>query len=269
MGRRFAAAGVLGLLCTGFVGLAVAAGGGASSGPQTFSDALRAAGWGVEVLADGSLQLTPLGRSIQGPTPEAESQSPSPPAEPQAQTQPAGAPIGDSVDWTLLRNSGWRVERDADQATLLFPPGSGVPADSALAPPAPAAVPERSAVAAPDLETLLAVRGWRVEREPDGTLMLHPLLGASPGLSVSARSLGQLPAAVAQGRVTVPVDTSEKARAVAASWLESVGDPALRLGKIRRIHDVYVISIVGAKPPHPLLHQVSVAVDDGRVLVLK
>ena len=44
MGRRFAAAGVLALLCTGFGGVAV----GASSGPQTFSDALRAAGWGVE-----------------------------------------------------------------------------------------------------------------------------------------------------------------------------------------------------------------------------
>ncbi|MGE5154320.1 MAG: hypothetical protein ACM3ST_09915, partial [Bdellovibrio bacteriovorus] len=250
-------------LCMGFAGVAV----GASSGPQTFSDALRAAGWGVEVLADGSLQLTPLGRSTQGPTPEAESQSPSPPVDPQA--QPPGAPIGDSVDWTLLRSSGWRVERDADQAILLFPPGSVVPADSAPAPLAPADVPERSAVAAPDLETLLAVRGWRVERESDGTLMLHPLFGASPGLSVSARSLGQVPTAVAEGRVSVPVDTWEKARAVAASWLESVGDPVLRLGKIRRIHDVYVISIVGASPPHTLRHQVSVAVDDGRVLVLK
>jgi hypothetical protein len=64
------------------------------------------------------------------------------------------------------------------------------------------------------------------------------------------------------------VDSWEKARATALSWLESVGNPALQLGKIRRIHRLHLVSIIGAEPPHRLLHQIAVGVDDGRVVVL-
>lgn len=261
MGRNVTSMEALGFLGMGCMGLALAAGEAPAAGAQPVSDALRAAGWGVEVLDDGSLQLRPVVQSAQEAAPP-QPQSPGVPAEPDVQprveqSQPAG-----TVDWSPLRSRGWRVERDADQATLLVPPGAAAPAASVDAVP-------RGSETSPDLESLLKGRGWRVERESDGTLVLSPHPASrSPSLPLT-RAIGQVPAAVVQGRVALPVDTWEKARAVAASWLESVSDPALMLGKIRRIHGLYLISIVGAERPHPLRHQVSVGVDDGQVLVLR
>jgi hypothetical protein len=51
--------------------------------------------------------------------------------------------------------------------------------------------------------------------------------------------------------------------------LESVGDPSLEVGKIRHIHHVYLVSIIGNQPSKALAHQVAVGVDDGRVVVLR
>lgn len=259
----------LALLWPGAIGLALGAGSDPPASPQTFSEALRAAGWGVEVLDDGSLQLapaapTPAETPPPGPSPS-ELATAQPPVAPRPEAAPSPVPAAEAVDWSVLRRHGWRVERDADQATLLFPPGTAVGVEPRVAEPS---VQESPAEAPRELDALLAARGWRVEREEDGSLLLFPLLRATRVSSPLAQSVGHVPSAVTLGRVSLPVDTWEKAKGVAASWLESVGDPTLRLGKIRRIHRVYLVSVLGSSPPYPLRHQIAVAVEDGRVLVL-
>ena len=69
-------------------------------------------------------------------------------------------------------------------------------------------------------------------------------------------------------QVALPVDGWAEVRAVAQSWLDSVNDPTLRLGKARRIFRVYLVSIVDERPPHRLRHQIAVSVEDGRIVVL-
>lgn len=262
MSKRLAVIVGMGLWCSGILSPALVQGAEPAAGAQSFADALMAAGWEVEVLADGTFQLTPA----------AKTPSPAEAAEPQGSAVPESRPTVEPAErpgWSVLSNFGWRVENRPDGSTLLFPP----PAASSRepqAPPEPQAKepPAVQAELAHDLDALLAERGWRVQRDVDGSLRLHPLLAAREvpvGLEPSA---GSIPAAVRDAKISLPVDSWEKARATALSWLESVGDPALQLGKIRRIHRLYLVSIIGAEPPHRLLHQIAVGVDDGRVVVL-
>ena len=242
----------VGLLGLGALCLAFAAGAEPMPGRETFADALRAAGWNVEVLADGSLQLTAAPQSL--PVADA--------VEPQTPALPKSGPDG----WSVLRTYGWRVETGPDGTTFLFPPPAVSSVESEKAPEP--ARSEAQAEVARDLDALLAERGWRAEREADGSVLLFPLLRAAGAPAALEPSAGHVPAAVREEKVPLPIDSWEKAQAVALSWLETVGDPALRPGKIRRILRVYLVSIVGDEPPHPLLHQIAVGVDDGRVVVL-
>jgi hypothetical protein len=235
---------------------------------RTFVESLRAAGWQVEVLVDGSLELMPDPRA---------------PAADQASEPETGAPAASGAaepptpDWATLRDHGWRVETDADGSTLLYPPSPAAEkaAPDPATPPAPVAVPAATPDAAAardevarDLDALLAERGWRAKRESDGTVLLFPLRRAENAPRGMQRAAGVVPAAVTESKVTLPIDTWNEARVVAASWLESVGDPSLRLGKVRAILRVYVVSIVDKAPPHALRHQISIGADDGRILVL-
>lgn len=254
----------LALLFGGASGLALELAQDPPGGLETFSGALRAAGWAVDVLNDGSLQLTRA-----APVPAV---APSPPVAPASVVEPGSEPAPaptmtppglasgqhpQEVDWTPLLHHGWRLEHDRDHATLLFPPESGVKSGAETVIETPS-----------DLLSLLGARGWRAQRESDGTLLLSPLGHARGNDSPLAPEPGQVPRAVARGQISLPVDSWEKAKEVAASWLESVDDPNLRLGNVRRIHRVYLINVLGSSPPYPLRHQLAIRVDDGRVLVL-
>jgi hypothetical protein len=249
---------------------------------QPFADALRAAGWEVEVLVDGSLQLYPQSG--------AESQAPPTPAAAASAGKPGSAPATpeDAFDWSPLRAHGWGVQTDDDGSTLLFPPASGAGKATAATegiagPPIEEQAPSkaRTATAAPEIagpaaqaeiageiDRLLAERGWRVGRSDDGSLLLYPLGRVDVSAAAIEPSAGVLPEAVRERQVSLPVDGWGEARAVAQSWLDSVKDPTLRLGKVRRIFQVYLVSIVDASPPHRLRHQIAVSVEDGRVVVL-
>jgi hypothetical protein len=237
----------------------------------TFADALRAAGWQVEVLADGSLQVTPGSRS-QAPT---------------GQTAPAATPPKpplETTGWPMLRRAGWRVETQPDGATLLYPPGSSssvvetVPNQpSTASEPAPfiTPIPTPAPVQpAPqqDLDSLLSDRGWRAERAADGSLLLLPLGAAieepAGKSAASERYMGLVPPAIQDGSVQLPVEGWKAARTVARSWLETTGDETLGLGKIRRVLKVYLVTIVDTNRSAVLRHQIAIGVDDGRVTVL-
>lgn len=255
MSKRVAVILIVGFLGWGAFNPIRAGGGEPPAGGQTFVDALRAAGWSVEVLSDGSLQLT---RSTGVPSAPEKAAPPSPGAL-QAQV------TAEESGWSVLRDYGWRVEADAGGARLLYPPKAKM--SPSPTEPEPAG-PTAQIAMAKDLNALLVERGWRVEREADGSLSLFPLRRGPTARPHLEPSLGTVPPAVADGAVKLPVNTWERARAVSLSWLESVGDPSLRLGKIRRIHHLYLISIVDANAPHALRHQISVGVIDGRVMVL-
>lgn len=246
-----------------------------------FAQALRAAGWQTEVLADGglSLKLRPI------PTREPVDQSAESATEPSAVSadEPSGAvPVAPAIagDWDALRDHGWRVLQDPDGSTLLYPPVAEVPAE----PPAPTVSDTTEGTElAQDLDALLAERGWRVRTDPDGTLTLFPLSrptaappvaevdsGEAPSLPPPVEpSTGVVPSTVVDGEVSLPISKWSKVKAVAQSWLESTGDTTLRVGrKVRRVHRVYLVSIVDASPPYAVRHQIAISVEDGRVVVL-
>jgi len=268
MSKRLAVIVGMGLWCSGVLSPALVQGAEPAAGAQSFADALMAAGWEVEVLADGTFQLTPA----------AKTPSPAEAGEPQGSAVPESRPTVEPSErpgWSVLSTFGWRVENRPDGTTLLFPPPAASPREpqappepqAPLEPPAPEP-PAAQAELAHDLDALLAERGWRVQRDVDGSLRLHPLLAAREAPVGLEPSAGSIPAAVRDAKIALPVDSWEKARATALSWLESVGNPALQLGKIRRVHRLYLVSIIGAEAPHRLLHQIAVGVDDGRVVVL-
>ena len=240
---------------------------------RTFVESLRAAGWQVEMLVDGSLQLMPVARS---PEEDLEEQGES---EPPTGPDPAGAE-DTQPGWAALRERGWRVETDAEGATLLYPPApaatpaptpSQSPTASPVAPEVADVAPNQAAArdeVARDLDALLAERGWRAERESDGTLVLFPLRRVEARPNPVEPAAGVVPSAITELEVSLPIDTWGKAQAVAASWLESVGDSGLQVGKIREIFRIYLVSIVETEPPNALRHQISIGVEDGRVVVL-
>ena len=260
--KRLAVAAVIGFWLWGVSGWVPATDAEPVVGGQSFAEALRAAGWQVDVLADGTLQLTP-GVKVPPATETTERAAPE-----ASEPAPSSGPSG----WAVLSAFGWRVETQPNGDTLLFPPPVSSNPESREPPaseaPKPAEPPRAEAELTHDLDALLAERGWRVQRDEDGSLRLFPLLGDVSAPADLEPSQGYLPAAIRDGVVQLPVDSWEKAHATALSWLESVGNPSLEVGKIRQIYHVYLVSIIGTQPPKALVHQVAVGVDDGRVVVL-
>jgi len=186
-------------------------------------------------------------------------------------------------DWYRLRNLGWRVEADADGATLLYPPISKAVAPAGQA--APVAQPEKT------LDSLLQERGWRVERDAKGALLLHPhRIGKAPPAAAMLRE-GQAAAAtgpagpkgaegglalakgaetapVRDAAIALPVDRWAEARVIAEAWLAEHGAPGWRVGKIRQIHRVYLVSIIDSARPPRVVHQIAITGGNGRVVVL-
>lgn len=275
MSKQHAPTGAMGILCFGILGSASVFAQPPEGPAPTFGAALQAAGWNVEVLVDGSLQLTPGAASVE--MTDGTDATAVPGSHPDAEP----GRVAETAGWQALRRFGWRVDTDADGATLLFPPSpaplqrSDVPSEP---PPTPRArqdqsdAPQASRDArdalAQDLNVLLAERGWRSERDADGALLLYPLLPVDTDTPTTTPDAGFFPAAVTEGQIQLPVDRWREAHIVATSWLDALGDDTLQLGRLRRVFRVYVVSIVERGHPFALRHQISVGVDDGRVIVL-
>jgi len=195
----------------------------------------------------------------------------------------ASQETGAGPDWDRLRGLGWRVEQGTDGATLLYPPMPKARVSATQV--APAAEPEKA------LDALLQERGWRVERDAKGALLLHPRgpAPARPGAATYGEGLagreagapspegaeggltpaqGAETAPVRDANITLPVDRWVEARTIAEAWLAEHGAPGWRVGKIRQVHRVYMVSIVDAARPPRVVHQIAITSGNGLVVVL-
>ncbi len=223
---------------------------------------LETRGWRVERDAQGNTLLFPTGgretTTLSGET--------APEAGPSSDRLIPASEINRVQG--LLESRGWRVERDAQGNTLLFPTG-GRETTTLSGEAAAEAGPSTDRIIPVSeinrLQGLLESRGWRVEREVGGNVLLFPI-SKSQKPSMVYRSWLLPP--VTSGRLELPVDTWHEARLLANAWLKTSSGTGLTVGKIRKINWIYLISVVDKEPPHGLANQLVIKSKDGRVLAL-
>jgi hypothetical protein len=273
---------------------------GGPLGDPTLEESLRQSGWEVRRGDGEGLRLYPPQGRAGGTAGATGETSVSPP---QAVDVQAASQTPPGLDLDTLSRVGWRVERAADGSTLLYPPvpapapqgpasiGLGVGEGAPIGPPAapaalivpPVTVPSAAPVAAPaaavaapttatelsfaDLETVLRGRGWQVERDPQGALVLRPKTAGLAPQGI-APNQGFVTAPVRKETVKLPVNRWVDARAIADAWVAEHGGGRLRVGKIRQVHRVYLVSIVGVDAPNQVVHQIAITGGNGHVVVL-
>ena len=204
--------------------------------------ALEESGWAVHRDPDGNLLLAPVERS--GPE----------------QAAPKTA-IADQ--WpelaSKLQSAGWLVEHEADGSLRLVSPGTEAKQKSAEDTKEPANAFQSSS---DRMQRQLRDAGWKVTRSSDDSLLLYP-----PGYSGFGKPepCPGVPTSVA---VSLPVDNWQDAHDIAQGWLRIQEPFNAAVGKIRKILNVYLVSIVSSKPPYNLIQQIAIRNSDGSVIVL-
>ena len=195
---------------------------------------LRDSGWQIEEAEDGSLLLFPGHRE-----------------------SPAAASAEAEVDsmgqlQKRLEEAGWVTRRAEDGSLLLFPVPPQLETGSNTI---------EGNLMDESMQERLRAAGWTVQQAADGSLLLFP-----PG--TPADSLVPCPGAKTGASITLPVDSSQEARAVAEKWLKKqpLGDATV--GRIRDVVRIYVVSIVSSTPPHRLRHQIAIRKRDGSVILV-
>lgn len=261
-------------------------------GDPALEDALRQSGWEVRRVEGEGLRLYPPHGRASGGVGEASVPAHRAVEVPAADAVATQTPPG--MDLDTLRRVGWRIERAADGSTLLYPPapvpqapasdGSVVKAgDPANSPPTPApgaispvSDPPAAPMVAPtattdlssaDLEAVLRGRGWQVERDRQGSLVLRPKTADLAPQEITP-SQGYATAPVREATVKLPVSRWVDARAIADAWVAEHGEGRLQVGKIRQVHRVYLVSIVGVGAPKQVIHQIAITGGNGHVVVL-
>ena len=230
---------------------------------------LKDSGWTVRVDGDGNTLLIPAGRTA--PTGTAG----------EAATSAAGTPAAPPDIQRLLRDRGWRLEQDASGNTILTPANVGTSTSGAKK-------LEETANDSGDTETVtsadpfsqfqrsLRKKGWRVESAPDGAVLVYPpISGKAPDANQADAAQAQRghykgieSATVLAGEVALPVDNEAKAGRIARDWVERFGSPKQVVGRIRRVNDVHIVSIVDETPPHRLRNQLVILTKTGRVVAI-
>lgn len=215
---------------------------------------LKATGWDASREADGSLILIPQGEA----------------AETTTQKQ-APAPSSANEQWAQMQQQlnavGWKVSRDsADGSLILIPPAESV---ETAAPEVEAAAPEVEAAAPQDysIETMqekLRETGWEVTENSDGSIMLYPPEQQESEGKTILPCRGLAP----PDDFDLPVNSWSQARKLARSWMKQQTPGNLKVGKIREIFDVYLVSILTASKPYRLKHQVAIRKSDGHLIIL-
>lgn len=205
---------------------------------SSFEQALKDTGWSVQREADGSLILEPqaLTGGTQGNNTSTEDQWP------QLQNK--------------LRAAGWFVEREADGSLRLAPPETETHPEPKAAPPIMEPDEENSFQS---MQQKLKDAGWGVSNSPDGSILLYP-----PGSSKPKASPGIAPTV----DVMLPVDSWKKAHDITQGWLNEQSHFNATVGKIRKILNIYVVSIVSNTAPFNLIQQVAIRNSDGALIIL-
>lgn len=162
-----------------------------------------------------------------------------------------------------FNNAGWTAERDSDGSLRL------IPQQKQINEPVEKKVPEEVIKTKTtnnnsfvDMQTQLRKKGWDVTNNSDGSILLYPPEQAASTFPKPCYG------SATNINIDLPVNTWQEAHDVTQGWLQdnSISDAAV--GKIRKIINVYIISIVARTSPHTLQHQVAIRSHDGAVILL-
>ena len=213
----------------------------AQESSTSFEQALKETGWSVQHDADGSLVLKP--RDSSGSTQRDSTSTDD--QWPQLQKE--------------LQAAGWIVERDTDGSLRLVLPGTSNTIN-------PNSVGQDNETSRSDslhsMQQQLRAAGWHVTKGSDGSILLYP-----PGDSYTNKAR-PCPGTSTSIEITLPVDSWHKAYRIARSWLKNQPPFHAVVGKIRKILDVHVVSIVSDQAPYTLIQQIAIRNSDGAVIVL-
>ncbi len=213
---------------------------------KAFAMKLKTRGWDVKHKSDGSLILLP--------------ETPS--------DLQAGKNTSTSTQWQQLKQkfqeAGWSAVIDADSSIRLTPPDSATKARSSEINPV---IKGDKRYSYNDMQQKLQASGWEVNKNSDGSILLYPPEEATQN-NAASKMIVSCPGIKTSSNISLPVDSWQEAHDIAQSWLdhESIADSSV--GKIRKIFNVYIISIVADKTPFNLKHQIAIKNTNGAIIIL-
>jgi hypothetical protein len=227
---------------------------------------LEQQGWQAQTSTDGSLIFRP-------PT-----TAPEQGVDTKFPTTTGSIPATASDVERLLLERGWRMETDASGNTLLLPAQAPRPSDQSLESVSPTTTKELPATADPfvQFQRSLSEKGWLVKSASDGSILVYPPVRKDvsqagkhdAGSTRRGYCAGIDLTAVQQQEVLLPIDSPEKAFRLATDWIADFGHADHAVGRIRRINQVYSVSVVDTAPPFHLRNQLIIRSDNGRVIAV-
>lgn len=226
-------------------------------------------GWQAETAPDGSLIFRRPQKAVAKPT-----------ETPEHMASPASvATATPSEIERLLRERGWQTETDPSGNTLLRPTRQSTAGSQASDKPSTVTPVANAAEAADPFEQFqhsLSDKGWQVERTSDGSVIVYPpKQTGGPGTSKAdmkptqrGHCEGISSTAVSHGEIGLPIDTPAKAARVATDWIAHFGEPGYVAGRVRRINQIYLVSVVDRHPPYQLRNQLIIRSDSGRTIAV-
>ncbi|GEM_PF-2170993 len=215
---------------------------------EALSGELKARGWEIQQQTDGSIIMKRHLSSVNTASSQSEKN------------------ISVNTRWQQLKQkfqkAGWSAELDNDGAMHLTPPG-----------PTPMSMPQLETTSHNEdqrfksMQKQLEKYGWNVTNNADGSMLLYP-----PEINISkketAKKLNPCPGEKFEVDVLLPVDSWQEAHDIAHEWLKKESIAESMVGKIRKIFNVYIISIVSAQVPYKLMHQIAIKNTNGAVIIL-
>ncbi len=234
---------------------------------SAFEQALEKNHWSIERTEDGGLILSPR-------TPDKDTAVSAGKNMDAVVTEKAVSQRVDRIDnaelTKKLQARGWNVQREAD-GSLLIKPKAPTQVSSPVVKAAAASSTETTEPATSDngtansfqtMQKKLQGLGWSISHNADGDILLYP------PKKPSTEQPPPCPGSATSVDVSLPVDSWQEAHDIARGWLVDQSGYQAAVGKIRKILNVYIISIVSEKAPFKLQQQIAIRNSDGAVGVL-
>ena len=243
--------------------------------PDALKQALENRGWRVEKDSSGDLLVYPARQDDASSS--TTSENPNIPAATD-RTIDSGQ-LGELE--AIARKRGWKVERNTAGDVLLYPrifvddvvvKKAGSDKKSASANPTTDTTIDATSL--DRLEKTLGEKGWQVERNAAGDLLLYPAAeNHNEAKNPVAVHVTRLDDCVKGAKETIypeqlslPLRNEADAKKIAEAWLTVFGKGADTIGKIRRVNMLYIVSIVSSEPPYALLRQLVIDERTGNVI---
>ncbi len=177
-----------------------------------------------------------------------------------------------------LKDKGWSVHRNTNGDIILNIPNQPKQSQTESS--------DDSLSGMTTLANELTKGGWNVQQKEDGSLVFF----IQEQLQKTKKSGNQYPDCSSQieaykksvknsrqdgclgspppKEIVLPVDTWQKAYDVSKAWLNKQSIKQVKIGKIRQIFNVYLVSIVKEKAPFALIHQIAIKTKNGNAISL-